>query len=67
MSIVLERDRYKALAGELAEALSFALEDVCGAKLCAINSMSSRMEMERLMERAAYTLRAAIKLYEVAE
>jgi hypothetical protein len=62
-----ERDKYKALAEELAEAVGFALEDVCGAKLCHINSMSSRMEMERLMERAAYTLRAARKLHEDAK
>jgi hypothetical protein len=59
-----DRDKYKALAEELAEAVGFALEDVCGAKLCNINSMSSWMEMERLMERAAYTLRAALAKYE---
>lgn len=37
-----------------------ALEDICGAKLCEINSMSSRHEMLRLMEKSAAALRAAL-------
>lgn len=37
------------------------LEDICGAKLCEINSMSSRHEMLRLMEKSAATLRAALE------
>lgn len=37
-----------------------ALEDICGAKLCEINSMSSRMEMLRLMDKAIIALKAAL-------
>jgi hypothetical protein len=34
------------------ELLQQVLDDICGAKLCEINSMSSRMEMIRLMDKA---------------
>jgi hypothetical protein len=37
-----------------------ALDDICGAKLCEINSMSSRAEMIRLMDKAITALRQAI-------
>lgn len=37
-----------------------ALDDICGAKLCEINSMSSRMEMIRLMDKAIEALRQAL-------
>ena len=43
----------------LRKVIASALEDVCGAKLCYINSMSSRREMVRLLEKATDTLRAA--------
>jgi hypothetical protein len=42
------------------EVMRQALEDICGAKLCEMNSMSSRQEMLRLMTRAADALRAAL-------
>ena len=44
----------------LREAAQQALEDICGAKLCEINSMSSRHEMLRLMDSAITALRAAL-------
>ena len=43
------------------EAMKQALEDVCGAKLCEFNSMSSRQEMLRLMDRAIAALRTTIE------
>ena len=43
------------------EVMKQALGDICGAKLCEINSMSSRVEMLRLMDSAIATLRQAIK------
>lgn len=49
------------------EAMKSALEDVSGAKLCEINSMSSRQEMLRLMDKADATLRAAIEEAEKQE
>jgi len=36
------------------------LDDLCGAKLCEINSMSSRVEMLRLIDKAIETLRARL-------
>jgi len=42
------------------EAMKLALENICGAKLCEINSMSSRAEMLRLMDKAAEALRQAL-------
>ena len=36
------------------------LNDVCGAKLCEVNSMSSRAEVRRLMGSAANAIRAAL-------
>ena len=33
------------------------LEDICGAKLCEINSMSSRAEARRLLDKATNALR----------
>jgi hypothetical protein len=42
------------------KAMRMALEDICGAKLCEINSMSSRAEMLRLMDKAAEALRQAL-------
>ena len=41
-------------------AMKQALEDICGAKLCEINSMSSRHEMLRLMDKAITALREAL-------
>lgn len=41
--------------------MSEVLEDVCGAKLCSINSMSSRGEMMRLLERATANLRKELE------
>ena len=43
------------------EAMKQALELICSARLCEVNSMSSRKEMLRLMSEAADTLRAAIE------
>jgi hypothetical protein len=37
-----------------------ALSDICAARLCEVNSMSSRQEMLRLMIRATDNLRAAL-------
>jgi len=45
---------------ELRKAAQQALEDICGAKLCEFNSMSSRQEMVRLMDSAITALRAAL-------
>ena len=42
------------------EAMKQALSDICGAKLCETNSMSSRAEMLRLMGKSIATLRQAI-------
>ena len=42
------------------EALKLALENICAAKLCEINSMSSRHEMIRLMDAAITVLREAL-------
>ena len=44
----------------LRQAAQQALNDICGAKLCEVNSMSSRVEMLRLMDRAITNLRAAL-------
>ena len=44
----------------LRQAAQQALEDICGAKLCEFNSMSSRQEMVRLMDSAITALRAAL-------
>jgi len=41
-------------------AMKQALDDICGAKLCEINSMSSRAEMIRLMDKAITALEQAI-------
>jgi hypothetical protein len=41
-------------------AMKQALDDICGAKLCEINSMSSRAEMIRLMDKAITALHQAI-------
>lgn len=37
-----------------------ALEDICGARLCEVNAMSSRKEMLRLMDRAVASMRSAL-------
>ena len=39
------------------ELMQQALEDICGARLCEVNSMSSRHEMLRLMDKAITALR----------
>ena len=39
------------------ELMQQVLEDICGAKLCEINSMSSRVEMIRLLDNATAALR----------
>ena len=44
-----------------------SLEDICGAKLCESNSMSSRQEMLRLMDSSIASLRQAIKELESQE
>lgn len=44
-----------------------ALADVCGARLCEVNSMSSRQEMLRLMDAAITALRTAIEQAERQE
>ena len=44
----------------LRQAAQQALDDICGAKLCEFNSMSSRHEMVRLMDSAITALRAAL-------
>jgi hypothetical protein len=49
------------------EAMKQALGDICGAKLCEINSMSSRYEMIRLQDCAIATLRQAIEQAELAK
>jgi hypothetical protein len=49
------------------EAMKMALGDICGAKLCEINSMSSRYEMIRLQDCAIATLRQAIEQAEKQE
>jgi hypothetical protein len=41
-------------------AMKQALDDICGAKLCEVNSMSSRAEMMRLMDKAISALEQAI-------
>ena len=45
---------------DLRKAAEMALEDICGAKVCEVNSMSSRAEMLRLMDKAAEALRQAL-------
>lgn len=42
------------------EALKLALENICAAKLCEFNSMSSRHEMIRLMDAAIAAIREAL-------
>ena len=42
------------------EALKLALENICAAKLCEFNSMSSRHEMIRLMDAAITVIREAL-------
>ena len=59
-------DRLGAMLSEdelrrLKTVMSEVLEDVCGAKLCSINSMSSRGEMMRLLERATTNLRKELE------
>jgi len=49
------------------EAMKQALNDICGAKLCEINSMSSRHEMIRLQDNAIAALRQAIEQAEKQE
>ncbi len=46
---------------DLRKAAEQALEDICGAKLCEVNSMSSRAEMLRLLDKAAEALRQALE------
>lgn len=45
----------------LREAAQQAIADICAARLCEVNSMSSRQEMLRLMIRATDTLRRALE------
>ena len=42
------------------EVLRQVLDDVCGSRLCSVNSMSSRGEMLRLMGKAADELRTIL-------
>jgi len=46
------------------ELMQMVLDDICQAKLCEINSMSSRHEMLRLMEKATDALRKRLSQYE---
>jgi hypothetical protein len=48
------------------ELMQQALDDICGAKLCEINSMSSRHEMIRLMDKAITALRERLAQEPVA-
>lgn len=43
------------------ELMADVLNDICAARLCSVNSMSSRKEMLRLMEGAIGKLREAIE------
>ena len=45
----------------LREAAQQAIADICAARLCEVNSMSSRQEMLRLMIQATDTLKAALE------
>jgi hypothetical protein len=49
------------------QAMKQALDDICGAKLCEVNSMSSRAEMIRLMDKAITALREAIEFAEMVK
>jgi hypothetical protein len=42
------------------EAMRKALEHICGARLCSVNSMSSRREADRLLDEAVEVLREAV-------
>ena len=49
---------YQAAKSEADEVLlRQVLEDICGAKLCEVNSMSSRAEARRLLDKATNSLR----------
>ena len=49
---------YQAAKSEADEVLlRQVLEDICGAKLCEVNSMSSRAEARRLLDKATNALR----------
>jgi hypothetical protein len=56
----LDRTRLLQMVAALRLASRQALEAICGAKLCEVNSMSSRYEMVRLMDEAITVLRAAL-------
>lgn len=45
---------------DLRQAAQQALDNICSAKLCEINNMSSRHEMVRLMDEAIAALEAAL-------
>lgn len=47
---------------KLKELMNDALQDICGAKLCEINSMSSRVEMIRLMDSAIQKLKTGLQI-----
>jgi hypothetical protein len=49
---------------DLITAIQKAIADICAARLCEVNSMSSRQEMLRLMIQATDTLRAALEQQE---
>lgn len=57
---VLDRKTLLQMVAALRLASRQALEAICGAKLCEVNSMSSRHEMVRLMDEAITALRAAL-------
>ena len=52
---------------DLRTAVQKAIADICAARLCEVNSMSSRQEMLRLMIQATDTLRAALAQEEQKE
>ena len=52
---------YQAAKSEADEVLlRQVLEDICGAKLCEVNSMSSRAEARRLLDKATNALRVRL-------
>jgi hypothetical protein len=49
------------------ELMKQVMENICGAKLCEINSMSSRQEMLRLLDKAITALRDRLAQTELVQ
>ena len=49
------------------ELMQQVLDDICGARLCEINSMSSRHEMFRLLDKAITALRERLASWDALE